>query len=157
MMRIAIAGGGGLGYLLASQLSQAPSAYNIMVLSRTVSLVRRCQHESELTIKARPEYTSLDVQVQVVDYASKDSLTYALQGIDLVISTVSGPEQLSLISAAGHARVRLFVPSEFEGSLGHRPASALRETQRAIDALRQVSRSTRMRYTVFSCGLFMER
>lgn len=38
MMRIAVAGGGGLGYLLASQLSQAANAYNVVVLSRFVRL-----------------------------------------------------------------------------------------------------------------------
>jgi ketopantoate reductase len=36
MMRIAVAGGGGLGYLLASAISQADNAYNVVVLSRTV-------------------------------------------------------------------------------------------------------------------------
>jgi ketopantoate reductase len=38
MMRIAIAGGTGLGYLLASQLSQAAYAYQVVVLSRSVSI-----------------------------------------------------------------------------------------------------------------------
>ncbi|KAL2202819.1 NAD(P)-binding protein [Sarocladium strictum] len=140
MMRIAIAGGGGLGYLLATQISQAANAYNVVVLSRT----------------SRSEYAQFDIQVQEVKYDNQDVLTYALHGIDLVISTVSGQEQLNLISAAGHARVRLFVPSEFEGSLSHRP-SRPSETSRTLAALQQVSRATRMRYTVFSCGLFMER
>lgn len=39
MMRIAIAGGGGLGYLIAAGLSQADNAYNVVVLSRTVRCV----------------------------------------------------------------------------------------------------------------------
>lgn len=37
-MRIAIAGGSGLGYLLAKELSEAANAYNIVVLSRFVSI-----------------------------------------------------------------------------------------------------------------------
>lgn len=40
MMRIAVAGGGGLGYLLALQLAQAANAYNVVVLSRSVGLPR---------------------------------------------------------------------------------------------------------------------
>lgn len=36
MMRIAVAGGCGLGYLIATGLSQAETAYNVVVLSRTV-------------------------------------------------------------------------------------------------------------------------
>lgn len=37
MLNIAIAGGGGLGYLFAIQFSQAPYDYSITVLSRSVS------------------------------------------------------------------------------------------------------------------------
>lgn len=44
MMRIAVAGGGGLGYLLATSLSQADNAYNVVVLSRTVRVLPPC-HE----------------------------------------------------------------------------------------------------------------
>jgi ketopantoate reductase len=39
MMRIAIAGGSGLGYLLAKELSEAANAYNVVVLSRFVSIL----------------------------------------------------------------------------------------------------------------------
>lgn len=38
MMRIAVAGGGGLGYLIAEELANAGSAYNVVVLSTSVSL-----------------------------------------------------------------------------------------------------------------------
>lgn len=37
IMRIAVAGGGGLGYMIATQLFQAEAAYNVIVLSRAVS------------------------------------------------------------------------------------------------------------------------
>lgn len=37
MMRIAVAGGGGLGYMLATSLSQADNAYSVVVLSRKVT------------------------------------------------------------------------------------------------------------------------
>ncbi|KAG8418112.1 hypothetical protein J3458_005551 [Metarhizium acridum] len=144
MMRIAVAGGGGLGYLLALQLSQAANAYNVVVLSRS----------------ARPEFGQLDVQLHVVDYSDHDKLTFALQGVDLAISTISGTEQLSLINAAGRARVRVFVPSEFEGSLSRRPSHndpLDRGSTQAIALLKQWESASRMKYTVFACGIFMER
>ncbi|KAI9167616.1 hypothetical protein HJFPF1_03749 [Paramyrothecium foliicola] len=145
MMRIAIAGGGGLGLLLASGFSRAETAYNVVVLSR----------------QERPEFAPLEVQVHVVDYDNYQSLSFALQGIDLLVSTISGHEQLNLINAAAHGRVRLFVPSEFEGSLSRRPAQndpLDRGSSQALELLRHWSRASRkMRYTVFSCGIFMER
>ncbi|KAG6035070.1 hypothetical protein E4U41_006263, partial [Claviceps citrina] len=145
------------------QLSQAADAFSVVVLSRS----------------ARPEFAQLDVQLHVVDYTTPESLTFALQGVDLVVSTVSGPAQLSLINAAGRARVRVFVPSEFEGSIGKRPSSSSssshshphphphphphhqeppdRGSAQALALLRQWEAASRMRYTVFACGLFMER
>lgn len=104
----------------------------------------------------------LNVQVAVVDYGSVEDLRYALQGVDLVISTIPGTEQLNLIDAARRARVRLFVPSEFEGALENRPTNndpLDRGSDAALDLLRRwsQSRSHRMEYTVFSCGIFYER
>ncbi|KAK5987175.1 hypothetical protein PT974_11295 [Cladobotryum mycophilum] len=144
MMRIAVAGGRGLGFLLATELAQATNAYNVVVLSRS----------------ARPEFDPFDVQVHVVDYHDHGSLGYALQGVDLVISTISGNEQLNLIDASGRGRVRVFVPSEFEGSLNRRPSRndpLDRGSSQALALLRQWAESSRMKYTVFSCGVFMER
>jgi hypothetical protein len=99
-----------------------------------------------------------------VDFANVEELHYTLQGVDLVVSTIPGAEQLNLIDAARRARVRVFVPSEFEGSVSHRPASQAsdpldRGSHAALGLLRQISQSkpTGMQYTVFSCGLFMER
>lgn len=97
-----------------------------------------------------------------MNYGSVEDLRYTLQGVDLVISTISGDSQLNLIDAARRARVRLFVPSEFEGALGHRPTnddSLDRGSRAALDLLRHwsQSRSNPMQYTVFSCGIFYER
>ncbi|KAG6005923.1 hypothetical protein E4U43_000524 [Claviceps pusilla] len=144
MMRIAVAGGGGFGYLLALQLSQAAAVYNIVILSRS----------------QRPEFSQFDLQLHVVDYSNPDSLTFALQGVDLVISTISGPEQLNLINASAIARVRVFVPSEYEGSVSKRPSHddpLDRGSMQALALLKYWEGSTGMRYTVFTCGIFMER
>jgi len=104
----------------------------------------------------------LGVQVAVVNYDVAEDLRYALQGVDILISTIGGAEQLDLIDAARWARVRLFVPSEFEGPLNHRSTaeSALdRGSDAVMDILRRwsQSKSNPMAYTVFSCGVFYER
>ncbi|KAK3179354.1 hypothetical protein K4F52_009177 [Lecanicillium sp. MT-2017a] len=145
MTRIAVAGGRGLGFLLATGLSRADNAYNVVVLSRT----------------PRREYTPLGIQVHVVNYHNLDSLCFALQGIDLIISTVSGQEQLNLINAASRAHIRYFVPSEFEGCLDRRPPARRdplnRGSAEALALLRQWRESSPMKFTVFSCGIIMER
>ena len=78
----------------------------------------------------------------------------------MVISTISGQEQLNLINVAARGRVRTFVPSEFEGSLSRRPSHndpLDRGSSQAIDLLKRWAQQSRMKYTVFSCGVFMER
>ncbi|GAP84687.1 putative isoflavone reductase family protein [Rosellinia necatrix] len=145
MMRIAIAGGGGFAALLARALSG--SGHALLVLSRT----------------AHPEFeANYDCQVAIVDYHNPESLRFTLEGVDLVISTIPGVEQLNLIDASRKARVRTFVPSEFEGALGHRPPENDpfdNGSSTALGQLRQwsTSRQYPMRYTVFSCGVFYER
>ncbi|KAH6649744.1 hypothetical protein F5144DRAFT_542892 [Chaetomium tenue] len=145
MMRIAIAGAGGFAQILAQQVSQ--TAHALLVLSRN----------------PHPELEECcpGCQVAIVDYDDVENLRYTLQGVDLVISTIAGNEQLNLIDAARRARVRVFVPSEFEGDLSHRPANDPldRGSQSALQLLEgwSQSKSHRLRYTVFSCGIFMER
>ncbi|KAI1459262.1 NAD(P)-binding protein [Annulohypoxylon moriforme] len=146
MMRIAIAGAGGFASLLAQELSR--SAYAIIVLST----------------KEHPEFeANYDCQVAVVDYTILEDLQFALEGVDLVISTISGAEQLNLIDAARRARVRCFVPSEFEGSISRRPPAGTdpfdNDSSTALVQLQHWSqpRQHSMKYTVFSCGVFYER
>lgn len=163
MMRIAIAGAGGFAQILAQQINQ--TAHALLVLSRTVSTPSLSQHEAHHTnhLQSHPELEEFcpGCQVAVVDYSDVEDLRYTLQGVDLLISTIAGNEQLNLIDAARRARVRVFVPSEFEGDLNHRPANDPldRGSQSALDLLERwsQSRSHNMRYTVFSCGIFMER
>lgn len=98
----------------------------------------------------------------MVDYNNREQLQYTLQGVDLIISTIIGDEQVSLIEAARRARVGRFVPSEFEGPLGHRANTNEprdRASEAALEALRHIAQSSRhaMQYTVFTCGVFYER
>ncbi|KAI1200274.1 isoflavone reductase [Nemania serpens] len=145
-MRIVIAGAGGFAALLAQELSS--SSHGILVLSR----------------RPHPEFEAhYDCQVAVVNYDNLESLQFLLQGADLVISTISGAEQLNLIDAARRVRVRTFVPSEFEGAIDHRPMPGNdpfdNDSSSAMVQLRRWSTSKQhpMRFTVFSCGVFYER
>lgn len=114
--------------------------------------------------KARPEFEEniSECQVAEVDYSDIQRLRYVLRGVDLVISTIGGPEQLYLIDAARLARVRYFVPSEFEGGIDQRPTNDPLDDRGSAAALEALQRppqsgSRPMLYTVFSCGILMER
>ncbi|KAK2615908.1 hypothetical protein N8I77_002630 [Diaporthe amygdali] len=145
----AIAGGGGFAYILAGEIAQTANA--LLVLSNR-------QH---------PEFEALGAQVAVVDFTNVEELRYQLRGVDLVISTISEQSQLHLIDAAHRARVRTFVPSEFEGALARRPTASNdpldRGSAQALSMLRELSQpqppgaGPAMSFTVFSCGVLYER
>lgn len=98
-----------------------------------------------------------EYQVTVVDYTSSQSLQFALKGIDTVISTVTGPNQLELIKAAVSVRVRRFAPAEFEGP------PQLRSPNTPLDRGQTVARqwlayySQHIQTTTFVCGMLYER
>ncbi|KAH7358168.1 hypothetical protein B0T11DRAFT_100544 [Plectosphaerella cucumerina] len=144
MMRIAIAGAGPFAERLAHHLCLTSNP--VIVLSRTPRPDFEEQHEC---------------QVIAVNYDDAAGLRFALQGVDLVISTFRGPSQISLIHAARRAGVRCFVPAEFEGGLSHRPTDDMLDygSAEALALLRQFANSTHrpMQWTVFSCGIFYER
>ncbi len=93
-----------------------------------------------------------------VDYSNGNDLRFKLQGVDTVISTVSGTAQLNLIDAAAAVHVRRFAPAEFEGSPTVRPANDILDNRRRAALARlQHYEATGMKYTVFTCGIFYER
>ncbi|KAK4896133.1 hypothetical protein LTR27_005990 [Elasticomyces elasticus] len=139
MMRIAVAGTGGLARLIAHFIQQ-DTGHHVVLLSR----------------EEKPQL-SRDYQVTVVDYGSLQSLQFALRGIDTVISTVTGLSQLELIKAAISVRVRRFAPAEFEGLPSmRRPNSTL---DRGRSTARQYLETTehQMQTTSFICGILYER
>lgn len=80
----------------------------------------------------------------------------------MVLSTVSGSPQINLIDAAAHSGVSRFVPAEFEGPPGRRTSSndPLDRGKRAtIARLKEWNHDSRhrMRFTIFSCGVFYQR
>ncbi|KAJ8062416.1 hypothetical protein OCU04_008957 [Sclerotinia nivalis] len=143
MMRIAIAGSGGLAQIFAHYINE--TVHPFIMLSR----------------QARPDLESLGYQVTVVNYDNQDDLRFHLRGIDIVISTVSGTPQINLIDAAAHSRVQRFVPAEYQDKLGGRPTNDPLDRGRAasIERLRHWAqhRRHRMQYTVLGCGVLYER
>ncbi|EON64074.1 hypothetical protein W97_03304 [Coniosporium apollinis CBS 100218] len=110
-----------------------------------------------MAFQAQPNLVTLGYHVQVVQYDDQESLRYALNGVDTVISTVSGPPQYKLIEAAVQKRVRRFAPAEFDGIPSLRPAGDPLDRDRA-NALQLLEHyKAYMQYTVFACGIFYER
>lgn len=97
----------------------------------------------------------------VVDYANAQELQYTLKGIDLLISTIrDATVQTNLIDAASQARVRTYVPSEFEGAVAARPTPTLHEPcDQGSSIVRQCLTANvhKIHHTIFSCGVFYER
>jgi hypothetical protein len=93
----------------------------------------------------------------VVDYTDGDNLKYALRGIDTIISTVTGPNQIHLIKAAVSARVRRFAPAEFEGPPQLRPPNDPLDRQRTTALTWLRHHKSNIEHTVFVCGIFYER
>ncbi|KAK3052402.1 hypothetical protein LTR09_006612 [Extremus antarcticus] len=140
MMRIAIAGTGGLARIIAHYIDQDTS-HHVIFLSRS----------------AKQQLTTKGYQVTVVDYDDADSLKYALRGIDTVISTVTGAPQVELIKAAVSVRVRRFAPAEFEGLPQLRPANDPLDRHRSL-ALHWLNHYSQfVQSTRFVCGILYER
>ncbi|KAI9813418.1 MAG: hypothetical protein M1827_004093 [Pycnora praestabilis] len=141
MIRVAIAGTGGLAQYIAHHID-AETSHQFVMLSRNPN----------------PRLTLRGWQVIVVNYDDPPSLQYALAGVDTVISTVSGDPQLNLIDAAASVGVRRFAPAEYEGRPGLRPAGDVldRGKTASLQRLRQYQDYIQ-EYTVFVCGVLYER
>ena len=73
----------------------------------------------------------------VVNYNNEADLIIQLTGCDLVISMISGNQQLLLIDAALKAHVSRFVPCEFAGQPSKRPQALNRVQREALNRLGQ--------------------
>ncbi|MCJ1394878.1 hypothetical protein MMC18_007758 [Xylographa bjoerkii] len=140
-MRIAIAGTNRLAYWVAHYLADE-GQHQFILLSRT----------------PKPPLAARGWQVIIVDYSNQGNLIFNLAGIDVVVSTVSGNAQLSLIDAALNSGVERFIPAEYGGSLSRRmPSDPLDRGQAAaISRLRQYEPQG-MAHTIFACGILYER
>ncbi|KAA1474792.1 NAD-P-binding protein [Dentipellis sp. KUC8613] len=107
--RFAIAGAGNLGAFVAEELLNLKASGKV----KEVTVLTR----SSGTNSTLDKLASKGAKIATVDYTSKASLTAALSGVDVAISTLSlGPgfeAQDAVAVAAKAAGVRLFLPSEF--------------------------------------------
>jgi len=108
-------------------------------------------------MQTQPQLSADGHQVAVVDYANFQTLVFALRGVDVVISTVVGPNQLLLIQAAVAASVRKYVAAEFEGLPHLRPPNDPLDRYRTAARQLLVSYAQRMQHTSFICGILYER
>ncbi|KAK4546911.1 hypothetical protein LTR36_001643 [Oleoguttula mirabilis] len=139
MMRIAVAGTGGLAQLIAHFI-ELDTSHHVVFLSR----------------EEKPRLNE-SYQVAVVDYSDLQSLQFALRGIDTVISTVTGPNQIELIKAAVSVRVRRFAPAEFEGVPQLRPANDRLDRGRYVARQWLAHYAQHIQTTTFVCGILYER
>ncbi|KAA1474003.1 NAD-P-binding protein [Dentipellis sp. KUC8613] len=106
----AIAGVGSIGAYIAEELLKLKASGKV----KEVILLTRAGSTNANTDKL----VEKGAKLATIDYSSQDSLTAALSGVDVVISTLSIPAlaaQDAVAVAAKAAGVRLFVPSEFGG------------------------------------------
>ncbi|BCS21575.1 aromatic alcohol reductase [Aspergillus puulaauensis] len=143
--KVALLGKGALGSVLLTELLKAQ--YTVTVLTRSIASL------GDLPTGAT---------AKEVDYASVSSLTAALQGHDIVISTVSPsaiPLQKPAIDAAIQAGVKRFIPAEFGAMTSdpegkklpfHAPAVEIHEY------LAAKADADEIEYTAFAVGGFLE-
>lgn len=84
-------------------------------------------------------------------------MKFALRGIDTVVSTVTGRNQIELIKAALSVRVRRFAPAEFEGPPQLRSANDPLDRGRTVALQWLAHYSQAIESTRFVCGILYER
>lgn len=115
-----------------------------------------------LTRSKKPGAYDPSVKVIEVDYASVESLAAALQGIDALVSTVSGTAtegQTILIDAAIAAGVKRFIPSEY-GNCTTNPKLEAFPVYSSMAKVRQYvqekAEAGKITWTVLACGGFLD-
>ncbi|KAK6371339.1 uncharacterized protein PV06_04059 [Exophiala oligosperma] len=147
--KVAVAGGtGNLGSPVVGALLAAN--YSVTVLTRTGST-----STSKLPKSPR-------LKVTEVDYSSVASLTEALKGQDVVVSTLASEStgsQNPLIDAAVAAGVKRFIPSEFGSDTTHPKSSQLPIYKHKVDTQRylkaKAAENPGFTYTLVLNGAFL--
>ncbi|KIJ41708.1 hypothetical protein M422DRAFT_255326 [Sphaerobolus stellatus SS14] len=139
----AIAGFGYSGAAFANQFAeQKDTGLKWKVLSRSIT-------KPELQ-----EAASQGAELVTIDYDSQSSLVSALQGVDVVLSTLRDEglqeAQLNLVRAAKAAGVRLFVPSEYGRNTIGITAPYLKAKANTQDLLKELN----LPYTLFFTGIW---
>ncbi|KAE8319548.1 hypothetical protein BDV41DRAFT_560220 [Aspergillus transmontanensis] len=117
---------------------------------------------SILTRSQKPGAYASNINVFEVDFNSVKSLTAALKGVDVVVSTVGGAavdNQTVLIDAAIAAGVKRFIPSEF-GNVTTNPKlenfPLYSSMFKIRNYLQEKTAAGQLSWTVLACGAFLD-
>ncbi len=160
---IAVAGAGALGKAIINELKSGPQ-YRVVVLSRKVTLPCLCFDKSSASNKATQGTPKSDIPIVAIDYSNPSGIatTFEEYKITTVICAIavidqgSCEAQLNLIRAANSSTtVKRFIPSDFgihfkEGHVETFPLVAFKL------AAAKLLTTTRLEYTLFHCGFFLD-
>ena len=155
-MRVAIAGTNGLACWIAYHMQS--TFHSCIMLTRNVCLICSTNPVTSTDISQPHHRLSTSYPMMIVSYTDETGLIYTLSGVDLVISFVSGNDQLLLIDASLKAGVARFVPAEFGISPETRGQySALDRGQKLAQIRLRDHVAEGMEYTIILCGVLYER
>ncbi|KAF2154058.1 hypothetical protein K461DRAFT_121396 [Myriangium duriaei CBS 260.36] len=97
-MRIAVAGSSTIACLIALSIKNETSHSCLIIADHNLDFLR-----------------STGLNIHIIDYDDAASVRYALLGIHLVVSVVSGRREKILLQEALSCRVRQFIPAHFGG------------------------------------------
>ncbi|EIM81417.1 NAD-P-binding protein [Stereum hirsutum FP-91666 SS1] len=143
----AIAGAGLVGTFVANAFLQAKASGTI----KDVTILTR---SSSKNVKI-DGLASKGATIAAVDYDDPSSLSNALHGVDVVISTfgrVALASQQALAEASKAAGVKLFVPSEFGNSTGNPQEGTLAYKVAFREKLKEID----LPYTLIFSGVLMD-
>ncbi|GAM33597.1 hypothetical protein TCE0_011f00608 [Talaromyces pinophilus] len=115
-----------------------------------------------LTRSKKPGMYDSTIRVAEVDYASLESLTAALKGVDAVVSTVTSTaieSQTILIDAAVAAGVKRFIPSEFGSVTTNFKLEGLplfSSIFKVRKYLQEKAAASGLTWTILACGIFLD-
>ncbi|KAL3464537.1 NAD(P)-binding protein [Aspergillus heterothallicus] len=146
--KVALLGRGTLGSIILDELLNAQ--FNVTVLTRSGSISTTTPLPAAVAVKQ-------------VDYSSFESLKSALQGHDVVISTLTPsaiPLQKPIIDASIAVGVRRFVPADY-GAICSDPSGEAQKLPchaAAVEIQNYLrERESKIEHTIFAVGAFLER
>ncbi|KAF5232127.1 hypothetical protein FANTH_13124 [Fusarium anthophilum] len=140
---IALLGKGLVGSFVLQELVN--SGFSVTLLSRS---------------EGKADDLPAGVKLIAVDYNSQENLESALQGQDVVVSTISGaavPSQKVIIDAAIKAGVKRFIPSDFGGVSTDPAAAHLPQNIPFVEIQKYLrSKASEIEWTIFAVGAFTD-
>ncbi|CAE6425385.1 unnamed protein product [Rhizoctonia solani] len=111
------------------------SAFQLRILVRTESSLRL-----KIETGSYQEYKKRGASLYAISYDDEDSLVKALDGVDVLVSTVAAAgltsAQIPLVKAAKQAGVKLFFPSEYGGRFTKTKSPLLQAKKAVVQAAR---------------------